>query len=171
MKPYFSSIASRGYDVAVFLDPDILVLGDLSSVVSKAADHAITLTPHLLSPLAGRDRAARELNILQSGTFNAGFVGVSRGDIACRFLRWWQERTAEDCSHRVMDGVYFDQRWLDLAPALFEDVSVRRIRGATSHTGISPSATSTLETVRSTSKVRTRNSSTSVGLCPQKPTP
>jgi hypothetical protein len=119
----------RGYDVAVFLDPDVLVVDDLSAVFAAAAGRAVTLTPHLLSPLIGCEGVARELNILQSGTFNAGFVAVSRGDTACRFLRWWQERTTAQCSHRVADGVYFDQRWLDLAATLFEGVGVLRDPG------------------------------------------
>ena len=82
--------------------------------------------PHLLAPLSGEDGVERELNILRSGVYNGGFVGVSARPSARAFLRWWQERVHEHCRHDVAHGVYFDQRWLDLAVVFFKDVSIFR---------------------------------------------
>ena len=69
------------------------------------------------------------MNILQSGTFNAGFVGVSDVPVTRAALAWWQDRLLADCSAAVERGVYYDQRWLDLLPILFDDVSVMRDAG------------------------------------------
>jgi hypothetical protein len=130
IKPYLlRHLLDRRFDAAVFLDPDVLITGDLTDVFSTVTQHAVTLTPHLLTALDGRDRVARELNIVQSGTFNAGFIGVSAGPTARRFLAWWQDRLHGDCSSDVSRGVYYDQRWLDLAPVLFADVCVMRDPG------------------------------------------
>ena len=119
-------LLDRGFTSAVFLDPDILVRASLDGLFAMVASHAVTLTPHLLAPLAGPGRVARELNILQSGTFNAGFIGVTESASARRFLGWWRERVTGDCEYDVGAGVYYDQRWLDLAPVFFEDVFVVR---------------------------------------------
>ena len=115
---------------AVFLDADILVAGLASSRCStKPAAHAIALTPHLLDPLSAVHRSARELNILQSGVYNGGFIGVSPRDPARQFLGWWADRLHTHCRHDIAAGMHYDQRWLDLVPALFDDVHVVRDAG------------------------------------------
>ncbi len=121
-----SHLLDRGFHRAVFLDADLLVLGDLTPLLAPAGDPAVLLTPHLLAPLAGGDRIARELNILQSGIYNGGFLGVSDSPEARRFLAWWQERLSLHCRHAVAEGLHYDQRWLDLVPAFFEDVGIVR---------------------------------------------
>jgi hypothetical protein len=78
VKPFLlRHLLDRGVSGAIFLDPDVLVVGDLTPLFVEVTRHAMVLTPHLLQPLEGERRIARELNILQSGTYNAGFVGVS----------------------------------------------------------------------------------------------
>jgi hypothetical protein len=51
---------------------------------------------------------------------------VSARPAARAFLSWWQNRVYEHCRHDVAHGVYYDQRWLDLAVVFFEDVYVFR---------------------------------------------
>ncbi len=121
-----SHLLDRGFERAVFLDADLLILGDLTPLLAPAGDPAILLTPHLLAPLAGGDRIPRELNILQSGIYNGGFLGVSESPEARRFLAWWQERLSLHCRHAIAEGMHYDQRWLDLVPAFFENVGIVR---------------------------------------------
>jgi hypothetical protein len=126
-KPYLLRyLLSRGFTTAIFLDADILVLDSLQPLFDATGAHAITLTPHLLGPLSGADRRGRELNILQSGVYNGGFVGVSEHASARRFLDWWADRLTTHCRHDVPQGMHYDQRWLDLVPALFDDVHIVR---------------------------------------------
>jgi hypothetical protein len=130
LKPFLlRHLLDRGLSPAVFLDPDVLVEGDLTPVLDVVDRHAVTLTPHLLHPLEGDRRIERELNILQSGTFNAGFVSVSEGRTARLAIDWWRDRLLVACSAAVADGVYYDQRWLDLMPMWFEDVALLRDPG------------------------------------------
>ncbi len=101
-KPYLlSHLLDRGFGSAIFLDPDIWVLGRLDHLFSRVREHAVVLMPHLLAPLSGEDGVERELNILRSGVYNGGFVGVSARPSARAFLRWWQERVHEHCRHDV----------------------------------------------------------------------
>jgi hypothetical protein len=115
-----------GFAAAVFLDADILVLGPLDPLFAASLGHAVVLTPHLLGSLSGADRIARELNILQSGVYNGGLIGVSQQVPACRFLSWWEDRLHTHCRHAVSEGMHYDQRWLDLVPAFFDDVCILR---------------------------------------------
>lgn len=127
LKPrLLAHLLDRGFRNAIFLDPDILILDELSSLFAEVRAHSITLTPHILAPLAGARRAARELNLLQAGVHNAGFIGVSDTPDARQFLNWWQQRLFTHCRFDIPQGMYYDQRWLDLAPVFFNDVYVLR---------------------------------------------
>src|SRR5262245_27178185 len=127
MKPYaIEHVLGLGFDSALYIDVDMLALGDLSDLLTAVEQTPITLIPHLTEPLFGPDRAAREPNILQSGVFNAGVLGVRASVDARRFLEWWQARVYLDCRHALADGLHFDQRWLDLVPACFENVQIFR---------------------------------------------
>lgn len=127
IKPYaIEHVLDRGFDSVLYIDADMLVLGDLSALLAATGKSPITLVPHLAEPLLGSDRAARELNILQSGVFNGGVLGVRASSEARRVLEWWQRRVYLDCRHAVADGLHFDQRWLDLVPAYFEQVQIFR---------------------------------------------
>lgn len=128
--PYLlEALLDRGFTAAAFFKQESLVLDDLSPVLTEMMRHPITLTPHLLKPLTGKDAAARELNILQSGIYNVGFLGVSESPAARQFLAWWQDRVYWHCRHDVPGGMHFEQRWLDLVPAYFEDVHLVRDPG------------------------------------------
>jgi hypothetical protein len=119
----------QGFDAVLFIDSDILITGDLSPLAAATAAHAVTLTPHLLTPLRGPTRAARELTMIRSGTFNGGLVGVGRHPDALPFLDWWQARLL---THNWMEpwaGLHHDQRWLDLVPSFFEQVAIVRDPG------------------------------------------
>jgi hypothetical protein len=125
--PYLlAHLMTHGFSRVVFFKQESLVLGDLSSLFDVLDRTSIVLTPHLLAPLAGADRIPRELNILQSGTFNVGLLGLADTPVTGRFLKWWQDRVYTHCRYAVPDGMHYEQRWLDLVPALFEDVHVLR---------------------------------------------
>ena len=125
IKPFVLERAlDLGFDTSVYIDVDAMVLGGLSDLFGAAARHAITLVPHLLEPLTGDDRVERELNILQSGVFTGGLLGVSESEQGRAFLRWWQKHLAVGCRHSVTEGMHYDQRWLDLVPSYFEDVCI-----------------------------------------------
>jgi hypothetical protein len=115
-----------GFEHVVFLKQETLVTGDLRPLFDRLATHPIVLTPHLLAPLRGPDAEARELNVLLSGTYNVGVIGVSNGDAGRRFLDWWHDRLRGHSRHAVADGMHFEQRWVDLVPSYFEEASVVR---------------------------------------------
>src|SRR5262245_55679495 len=63
-KPYFLAhlFAAHGYRQLVYLDPDILVLGDLEPLFDLLELHSIVLTPHMLGPVAdGKKPTEKEI--------------------------------------------------------------------------------------------------------------
>jgi hypothetical protein len=128
--PYLlAHLLDRGFGRVIFFKQETLVLGDLAQLMETLDRASIVLTPHLLAPLSGPDRIPRELNILQSGVFNVGLLGVAATPTARRFLTWWQDRVYTHCRHAVPDGMHYEQRWLDLVPGFFDDVHVLRDPG------------------------------------------
>lgn len=123
-------LLDQGFDRVLFLKQETLVVGDLGPLFDRLGSRPILLTPHLLAPLAGAQAVERELNILLSGVFNVGVLGVAEAPAARRFLAWWGERTAADCRQAVAEGLHFEQRWLDLVPAFFPEAEVLRDPGA-----------------------------------------
>jgi hypothetical protein len=125
--PYFiSALLDRSFRRVAFFKQESLVTGDLSSVFDLIGPASIVLTPHLLEPLSGADRFDRELNILQSGVYNAGFIGVAGTPVGRAFLTWWQSRMDRHCVHDVPNGLHFEQRWLDLVLSYFDDYAYVR---------------------------------------------
>ncbi len=130
LKPFLlQHLLDRGFARVIFLDPDILVVAGIDDVLEDVGRHPLVLTPHLLEPPGDAARHTRELTILQAGTFNGGFVGVSNVPVARQILAWWQDRLRHECGPDVGRGMYYDQRWLDLAPVLFDGVRVLRDPG------------------------------------------
>jgi hypothetical protein len=101
----------------LLLDADMLVLARLDDLWELAAGAGVLLSPHALTPLPGRPGHWPEEELLRSGTFSGGFVGV--GPAAGPFLDWMIERTARDCVRAPERGLLYGQTWLDLVPALF----------------------------------------------------
>lgn len=106
----------------LFVKQESMVLSELSPIFDELESSEILLTPHLV-PGAGFSHE-RELSILQSGAYNAGVLGISRGGESANFLDWWDSRLATGCRHSLAEGMHFEQRWLNLAPGLFGSVRV-----------------------------------------------
>lgn len=123
-------LLSEGREKVVYLDPDIAVLGSLDEVERLLDEHEVLLTPHQVEPDdepgAIRDN---EMGSLKYGIYNLGFLAVSGRPEGRRFARWWRARLQEHCYDDVPNGIFTDQRWCDLAPALFRGVHVLRDPG------------------------------------------
>jgi glycosyltransferase involved in cell wall biosynthesis len=130
VKPYaLLHILERfGINRLVYLDPDILVTAPLDEVWSALENSNIVLTPHLRDTFRDSEQPS-ELGILRSGAYNLGFIGVRRGEGTHRLLSWWAEKTEHDCVEDVHNGLFVDQKWMDLAPGYIDDVTVLRDAG------------------------------------------
>lgn len=120
-------LADPDIESVLYLDPDIAVFGPLESVYGALDQASIVLTPHLLE--AELEQAAimdNELSALKHGVYNLGFLAVKNTDEGRRFGDWWKHRLEHFCYADIPNGIFTDQRWVDLAPAFFHDLHILR---------------------------------------------
>ncbi len=107
-------------DKFVYLDPDIKVYSKLMELEDLLDDNQIVLTPHLCEHETSLDNVIHnELCSLRYGVYNLGFLAIRRGQESVKFINWWSERLRMFCYDDIPNGVFTDQKWVDLAPALF----------------------------------------------------
>lgn len=121
VKPFFMAhlLETRKLRKLVYFDPDIYLFAPLDPVLRPLDEYAVVLTPHITQPIED-DREPGEVNFLRAGTFNLGFVAVAAGDSTDAFLHWWQKRLYDFCLTDQTRGYFTDQKWVNLAPALFD---------------------------------------------------
>ncbi|MFI5458333.1 MAG: glycosyl transferase [Isosphaerales bacterium] len=124
----FQYIADRHRAERIFyFDPDIVVLDRLDDLVRTLDRHSILLTPHQTVPEAEVQAILdNEICCLRHGVYNLGFLAVRMTDEGRRFIAWWADRLRGFCYDDVPGGLFTDQRWVDLAPAFFEDIAIVR---------------------------------------------
>ena len=123
VKPSFMKYIFDNSDVdrLVYLDPDIYIYNRLDPVFDLLEGANVVLTPHITSPI-NDDKNPREQDFLLSGTYNLGFIAVIRSSESIRMLDWWERRCLEQGFDETRTGLFVDQKWMNLAPCLFEKV-------------------------------------------------
>jgi hypothetical protein len=128
--PMLQRILASGAEKVLYIDPDIALFAPLAHVEELLETRAVVLTPHLLSPERTRNGVMdNEISCLKHGVYNLGFVAVRNCPDGNLFANWWADRLREFCHDDIPNGLFTDQRWCDLAPALFDNVSVLRDPG------------------------------------------
>lgn len=113
----------------VYLDPDILVITPLSEALECLGEDAnLVLTPHLLSPISD-NYLPSEITMLRVGVYNLGFIGVFRSLESMRAIAWWADRLERGAVVDLENGLFTDQKWVDLFPTLFSGVKILRNEG------------------------------------------
>jgi len=129
VKPYVLQwLFDRGHGKVLYLDPDIWVFAPLHDLFEWLEDADVLLIPHLTGPL-GDGKYPDERDILLSGTYNLGFMGIARAPQVDALLAWWADRCEFYCVSDITHGMFVDQRWMDLTPGLVDRVRVVREPG------------------------------------------
>lgn len=119
-------LAEHGGDLLYF-DPDIAVLAPLDPLLAELSRHPVLLTPHQTEPdQTHRAIQDNEICSLKHGVFNLGFLGLRASEGGRRFVDWWAERLLHYCFDDKLNGLFTDQRWVDLAPCFFPEVGILR---------------------------------------------
>jgi lipopolysaccharide biosynthesis glycosyltransferase len=124
----FQYIAARhGAERIYYFDPDVLVLNRLDGLERALDRHSILLTPHQCDPESDSQAVLdNEQCSLRHGVYNLGFLAVKMQGQGRRFVDWWAERLRSYCYDEIENGLFTDQRWVDLAPAFFDDIAIVR---------------------------------------------
>ncbi len=122
VKPFALShlFGTRNYETLLYLDPDIFAFRPFTEIYEALNTTSIVLTPHMRQPFFD-DASPSETAILQSGTYNLGFIGLKKGNSSKLFLDWWMRKLYRDCIVDITNGLFVDQKWVDLVPGFFPD--------------------------------------------------
>ncbi|HEV7385496.1 MAG TPA: hypothetical protein VGN89_11500, partial [Phenylobacterium sp.] len=127
VKPYAFRrlLGEPGIGSATYLDPDIYVFRPLDAVRQGLAEAQLALTPHLTRPLLG-SAMPNDHAILQSGSYNLGFCAARAEPKVIELMSWWADRLEFDCRVDLKNGLFTDQRWMDLSPGFVDSFAVLR---------------------------------------------
>lgn len=131
VKPFYLSFLFERFAVEklLFLDPDTMLTGALDDVFEKLDQHTVVLTPHLVSFSNLEKNLVTEKQISLSGVFNLGFLALRKSEENDKFLAWWAKRLHRHCQRKAHEGIFTDQKWIDLAFGAMENVFVLRDKG------------------------------------------
>lgn len=112
------------YDKLIYIDPDIRLYDTMDEVIDELdKGRLMVITPHLTAMLDDGKKPS-ELEILRSGTYNLGFLAVSKHKDTLKFFKWWQSKLEFDCVVDFPNGLFVDQKWIDLVPGFFSDIKI-----------------------------------------------
>lgn len=127
IKPFVLRQLLRRPDAArvLYFDPDMVLFSRLDDLLAELDRSSIVLTPHQTAPETTLDAVRdNEISSLKHGVYNLGFLGVRPTPEGLRFADWWAERIYHFCVADIPNGLFTDQRWIDLAPAFFDGVGI-----------------------------------------------
>ena len=99
----------------IYTDNDIAFFNDYSFLFEWLNTHPLLLTPHHYPRNPLQQQHWLETNF-KLGIYNAGFVGAN--EHALNALEWWAECCHYRCEKNFIRGLFDDQKYLDLLPAI-----------------------------------------------------
>lgn len=129
IKPFMLAklLARDDCEKVLYMDPDTVAFSRLDDVLAALDDRSIVLTPHLTLPEQSLEAVMdNEISCLKHGIYNLGFVGVKADAEGRDFAGWWGERIYRFCRDDIKNGLFTDQRWIDLVPAFFAGTGILR---------------------------------------------
>jgi len=127
IKPFalLNLLARPDCSKVIYLDPDIVFFSRFDDILETLEHANLVLTPHQTSPESTLLREFRnELLSLNYGIYNLGFLGVNNTEEGQKFAEWWAQRVYHFCRVDTPNGIFTDQKWIDLAPVFFDGVEI-----------------------------------------------
>lgn len=124
-KPFFGEYLINTFspNYITYIDSDIIFFNELN-IKSELENDSILLTNHIM-----KQYEEMELNLLNYGIYNAGFFIVKNDEIGVSFLAWWKNKLYNHCYVNLSEGLFVDQKWLNLVPILFDKVKISKNKG------------------------------------------
>ena len=120
IKPFcFKKLFGKGYQKAVYLDPDMYVTESLDYIWDKLDKYSIILTPHVLDMDLGETGVLPETDLLMCGIYNLGFAALANSVIGNKIVNWWCNKLEKDCYNSPIEGLFVDQKWMVFIPGYY----------------------------------------------------
>lgn len=113
-------------DAVMFFDPDCVLFGKMTEMRAALSTHSVVLTPHASLMHENSDWLFFERNPLKVGGFNLGFFGLQNNHTGRAVASWWRFRLRDNCLLAPEEGLFTDQKWMDLLPCYTDDIKVMR---------------------------------------------
>ncbi|MCA3160299.1 MAG: glycosyl transferase [Burkholderiales bacterium] len=129
IKPFMLAylLKQPGCKKVIYFDPDTVAFSRLDDIVEALDGANVVLTPHQTKPEQSLAAVMdNEICSLKHGIYNLGFVAVAATEIGHKFADWWSKRVYHFCRADIPNGLFTDQRWIDLVPAFFSGVAIMR---------------------------------------------
>jgi hypothetical protein len=110
----------------IYTDNDIYFIDNYNFLFEMLEENNILLTPHWRADNPFKHPWWFETNF-RDGIFNAGFVGVNKNSIAA--LEWWATVCLYKCKKSYIQGLFDDQKYLDLMPVIEPKTAIVQHRG------------------------------------------
>lgn len=132
IKPFvFHTIFEKlGYDRVIYFDPDIYVYQSLSLLEHLFDEgNEIIMTPHITGIYNDFYGTPNDLDIMKTGAYNLGFFALSKSQNSLALVNWWKRKLEFQCVASFKDGLFVDQKWMDLVPGMFKHVYILKNAG------------------------------------------
>ncbi len=128
MKPVFMHyLLDKGLaDSVLYVDNDVFFFEPFFSLYDYVGHCGVWLTPHWRCMDPFKDAHVFK-DSFKDGMFNAGFVGASR--TGKNILEWWAMANSYCCEKNRPEGLWDDQKYLDMLPVRFANVGIVRHMG------------------------------------------
>jgi hypothetical protein len=113
----------RGVPKLLYLDPRVLVLGDLRPLAGLLEEHSVLLFPESADAERPVRKGSEDQALLAEGVYTTRVMGLRADARARHLLEWWGCRV-QDVRAADEDAESVEQPWLALVPARFDGVRV-----------------------------------------------
>lgn len=119
-----SDVLVRYSRKSFYCDSDLYFLAEPLAAIAALDFSGALLTPHQVAPMSDES----DFQMSRTGVFNSGFFGVA-GSVGGEVVSWLAHKSRHYCLLEPEEGIFVDQKWLDLIPAIFKDVMILRDPG------------------------------------------
>lgn len=118
-------LLNNNFQNVLYFDPDIKIYNPLNKIFDALKTNQIVLTPHLTKPLTAGN-IPNDFTIMSAGVYNLGFIAVSEGKDTRDIVQWWRDHLQYKCIIDLNNGVFVDQKYIDLVPGYSDKVYILR---------------------------------------------
>ncbi len=110
----------------IYLDNDLFFYNPYDFLFDYLKTSSILLSPHWRIIDPEREQLFLITNF-REGVYNAGFIGVNRN--AIKTLEWWAKACLYRCERNFYYGLFDDQKYLDIIPAMEPQTHILHHKG------------------------------------------
>lgn len=109
----------------IFLDLLSANASLLKKIETSLNQYSICLVPKITKPATEKSSVIeQEIRLLREGSFDLSIFGIKNNEQGKRFAEWWKQRINVHCYQNDERGIYFEQKWCNLVPVIFDNVCI-----------------------------------------------